>query len=160
MFTKNGGPLVVTAAFLSLLAFSPVRGQVVGLALVTGLLYLPWWIHKAMRPDNPSMVVDPGQALPFFDLLFSLLFQTFFAVWHWSVFWWVPLLHIFRPGGCLQLRRALLLALLTYSVGAALFILTLDLASVAVVVNSWPRYLLPITPWAVLYVAANSSDRR
>jgi hypothetical protein len=87
-------------------------------------------------------------------MLLSLFFQTYFAIWHWSIFWWVPLVQAFRGGGSPSLRRSLLIALLAYIAAASFFVLSSEVPSVAVVVNSWPRYLLPITPWAVLYVAA------
>jgi len=166
VFTKRGGVLLVLLAFALLAAVEPRRARATArAALVCALLSLPWWLHQAtlthlsvFRPQNYAVrlyrvaIEQAGWAASAPDLAWRALQQTFLDLGAWSLLWWVVLVSALCTGHRAPARRWLLLMMLLYVGGTWLFLVRGQVPLEVLGGTNWARYLMPIAPWAVLYL--------
>ncbi len=173
VFTKRGGLMIVILAFVLLLILEHRRGgALVRAGLVCGLLSLPWWLHQgtlthltAVRPQNYAVrlyevaVERGGWAASAPDLALQACRQTFLVPGTWALLWWAVLVSTFTAGHRSQARRWLVLLLLLYGVGTWLYLVRGQVPWEVLGGTNWARYLVPTTPWAVLYLGLGLEEQ-
>lgn len=165
IFTKRGGVLLALLALcLVLLLERRDRSSVARAALACAMLAVPWWLHQAtltlLAPSPPqnyaarlyAVAVERGDwATRGPELVLGALHQTFLALASWSLLWWAVLASAALQPLQSPSRRLLGMGMLVYALATWLFLLR---GGQAVDGTNWARYLMPLSPWAVLFLGA------